>query len=382
MKHLHFIFIIAICVIGFSCKEKPIEALEVIRTYTSMEVPARSLIDGVGFVKLETTADNLIGNISKILFTDSLIIIVDKDVSRTIQVFDKKGKYLHKIGNFGKGPTEYGLICDVTLSYDKSNIHILCYRRLLTYDLNGKFISSQKTKSTIHLIEYIDKNKFATFNYAGLFYTKEGSYLNLLEVVDTDFKNKIYSGVKSSFGPNDFAMAYQFPLVNVEGKVYILPDLSDTIYQITDEKVIPRYYIKTERPKPNSKEIINSAKKGELGMVEKFNGGFYHIGNIVIIPIMSASKPLYFYNTKSKKTYSYDGYKLIVSHPLLLFTNTLKTQYKSALVTVASPFDILSYKDQFYKSYDKKMIDSLLENMTEDDNPVLLFYHVNKNEPQ
>lgn len=381
MKHFQYIFLIIAFMSFFSCKEKPTEKLEIIRTYTSREVHARSLIDKVDFVKLETKKGNLIGEVSKLLFTDSLIIVIDKTISKSIYVFSINGQFIRKIGALGQGPAEYNYISDVILSYDKTKLHVLARHKLVTYNLNGTFLRSQNTKLLYHLIENIDKKKFAMVNILGILESEKSKKNNLLQIVDKEFDSVIYSDVESSYQPGGILMGYATPLINVNGKVFLLPNLSDTIFQVTDEKVIPRYYIKTKKKKPGSNELINSAKRGEFVMEDKFNGGFYHIGNNVIIPIMSSSKPLVFYNTKSKKTYSYDSYKLNEDHPLLVFTNTLKTQYKSSLVTVVTPGRLIARKDLFYKCYDKKMIDRLFKNMTEDDNPVLLFYHVNKIEP-
>lgn len=382
MKYAQFIFLLFLCSYCSSCNEKAVDELEIIRTYSSIDVPAKALIDSVSFVKLETREGNLIGEVSKLLFTDSMIIIIDKAISKSIYVFSTNGHFIRKIGTFGQGPTEYNYICDVILSYDKTKLHVLSRRKLITYNLNGTFISNQDTKSLYHLIENIDDKTFALVNMLGVFESKKSKKNNLLQIVDNNFNNIIYSGVESSFRPGGILMGYADPLINVNGKVFLLPNLSDTIFEVSNKEVFPRYFIKAEKQKPNSSEIIQSAKNGNMSLGSRFNGGFYHIDDYIIIDMIFSPRPLVFYNTKTKKTYSFDVYKIKDTHPLLAFANTLKTQYKSSLVTVASTADILSSKDGFYKSYDKKMIDSLLENMTEDDNPVLLFYHVNNKEPR
>lgn len=381
MKCIHVLLIVLICLVTFSCNEKPAEKLETIRIYGTKEVPAKELIDKVDFVKLETTADNIIGSVSKILFTDSLIIIVDKGISKAVFVFDKKGHYLRKIGNLGGGPTEYSSIVDATLSFDKTKIHILSVCKVLTYEFNGKFIEAQKLKNIAHCLECIDKNTFAIFNVFAAFYSNDKNR-HMLEVVNNNFDKIIYKGIKPHYNENDVVMAYANPLINVRGKVFALPELSDTIFLVNNQEVTPRYYIESEKPKLSSNELVSSAKKGSMKLNPGFNGGFYHIDDYIIIAKIFSSTPLIFYNTKTKNTYSYDAYKLKDTHALLAFTNTLKTQYKSSLVTVAPTSDLISMKDGFYKCYDKKMIDRLFENMTEDDNPVLLFYNVNKNGPK
>lgn len=82
-------------------------------------LPFDSLMTKVSYVKLETTGDNLIGEISQLLFVDDKIIVVDVWKSKIITVYDMKGHYLYKIGSQGQGPQEYAFFTHVSLTPDK-----------------------------------------------------------------------------------------------------------------------------------------------------------------------------------------------------------------------------------------------------------------------
>ncbi len=61
----------------------------------------------IDYIRLETIEKNVIGQISKILFADSTIIIVNKRMAKAIFMFDFQGNFISKIKKIGKGPSEY-----------------------------------------------------------------------------------------------------------------------------------------------------------------------------------------------------------------------------------------------------------------------------------
>ena len=139
-------------------------------------------VDSVKFIKLETTDENLIKDISKILFIDDEIVVVDK-MGGKIFVFDKNGNYTRKIANRGRGPGEYLSITSCNYDSDRQIFSIYddnsC--KLLLYYRNGEFIkeSSIVTENgaaiddviNLHTGNYLCYNSITTRevgNYSGL----------------------------------------------------------------------------------------------------------------------------------------------------------------------------------------------------------------------
>lgn len=60
-------------------------------------------VDSYKTLPLETTKDNLIGNINKVQIIDTCIYVLDKEQA-TIFVFNTEGKYLNKICRQGRSP--------------------------------------------------------------------------------------------------------------------------------------------------------------------------------------------------------------------------------------------------------------------------------------
>jgi hypothetical protein len=80
---------------------------------------------------LETNSDFIIGSINKIVKTNNLYYLLDKQ-TKTIFIYDKTGISVKKISNTGQGPNEYIYIEDffytfaglVRVSYIKNNTRV------------------------------------------------------------------------------------------------------------------------------------------------------------------------------------------------------------------------------------------------------------------
>ena len=123
-------------------------------------LPFDSLMNKVNYVKLETTGDNLIGDITQLLFVDDKIIIVDAGQSKTITVYNEKGHYLYKIGAFGQGPMEYGALNHVAFTPGKEMLVITDLKsgRLKYYSIDGRYVKSVKLPYWFSRCEFITDN--------------------------------------------------------------------------------------------------------------------------------------------------------------------------------------------------------------------------------
>src|SRR5690606_26101942 len=66
------------------------------------------------YIPLETSANSMIGNISRLCYFRDQFFILDKK-GNSILIFDKKGKFLDKIEAIGKGPGEYISLMDFAI---------------------------------------------------------------------------------------------------------------------------------------------------------------------------------------------------------------------------------------------------------------------------
>lgn len=97
-----------------------------------------------GYIPLETTDESLVGNISKLLYENGKLIVVDKGNNK-ILVFDAAtGKFLNCVGHQGRGPKEFISLRDVVVADGK--LYVLDMGKILTYKLSGEFVGETRYK--------------------------------------------------------------------------------------------------------------------------------------------------------------------------------------------------------------------------------------------
>ena len=122
-------------IVGCSEKEKYVlnslksnDSLLVINVDGNQEVMMKKYSDFFSCVHpiiLDSTSQALIGPISKMDVVDSLLIVLDVGIAKSIFVFNRKGKFIRKIGSFGRGPGEYLGVCDFTFDAVHKNLLLL-----------------------------------------------------------------------------------------------------------------------------------------------------------------------------------------------------------------------------------------------------------------
>ena len=86
---------------------------------SNMNLKMSDVVDSICYVSLETDTVCLVGQIDKLIPMDTAFIVVDKDIARSIYVFNREGRFIRKIGKSGPGPEEYLGIEDVCLDQEK-----------------------------------------------------------------------------------------------------------------------------------------------------------------------------------------------------------------------------------------------------------------------
>lgn len=136
----------------FSCQEKKnsdisednIERVSFYENY-SEKLPLSFFVDTIELIPLETNHENMIGEITRLIFYDDKYYVRSTNGMQNgkLFVFDKTGNYLRKIGKKGGGPGEYLEFKDFTITHD-GKVVLADYQRLLTYDSKGEFLYSTK----------------------------------------------------------------------------------------------------------------------------------------------------------------------------------------------------------------------------------------------
>ena len=143
-------------------------------------IDIQSFFDHASIFCLEETEKSRIGQIDKVVIQDSLLFVLDWQISRAVFVFDARdGRFICRIGNFGHGRGEYTELYDFAIDRERHLIHLLCERkRILTYDFSGRFIEQKTIGLLAWKIEYRDDKFYLSCYEPGI---------GGLIVTDTDF---------------------------------------------------------------------------------------------------------------------------------------------------------------------------------------------------
>jgi hypothetical protein len=98
----------------------------------------------VEYIKLETTSKSYITKITKLIVSDSILLVrspyTDSD---RLLMFKLDGSFIKEIGSYGRGPGEYHSVLDFTVNKKEKLIYILdSMGKFLVYDYSGRYIKS------------------------------------------------------------------------------------------------------------------------------------------------------------------------------------------------------------------------------------------------
>lgn len=343
-------------------------------------LPYDSLMVEINYVKLETTGDNLIGEISQLLFVDDKIIVVDVWKSKIITVYDMKGHYLYKIGSQGQGPQEYAFFTHVSLTPDKKMLVItdMGSTSLKYYSIDGQFIKSIKCPYWFTTSEFVTDNLIAGFTDGGNVISDENEDYKPLLVV-TDLLGNVSSSAFQSYYRKEYTSSIIEPIRKFEDRVLYNNPNTDSIYLLTSNSIELAYHLNIKGAKPMiiNEDITNDLLREHRRNNPFFNGDFIELKDGAIFHIFESGFPGYrfaIYSNAKQRSFSCNG---IHYNPFFHFFDAPKARYGDNTVVVdARPDIILVHKDELYRLGKKEEIDELYQDLTEDSNPVLFFYEL------
>ena len=340
------------------------------------DTPLDSIIAKIEYVKLHSREDHPVGAIDNLMITPDHIVVADYNLSKSIFVFDRQGQIQTVISRLGRGPQEYLSISDVILTPDQKRIAVLDNhgKKILYYDLAGNFLFHKVTPFYGWNIKYLDEENMLVVTY-GLGADDPGlaSYphnRDLLYCVDTMMR------IRKSFMPNQFSRefrAYCTPKVKQfnNNRVYATHVYSDTVYQVTPEEMIPRYRIDLS-PVDGIANFWEGLTPEKDKTIDKpfFTGNFLENDGFTIFQPFGEI-PWVLFSKETGKCY-YLGNSS--STGLGLYMGSVDFAYKDRFITVVPAYQLCGIggprKDRRYQ----KLAKEIEAGLTEDDDPVLLFY--------
>lgn len=381
-------FLVIFCSCGISGQKIGVDTsllqeIKIDPSDSSLMLSSDSLYDKIDFIKLETSEECIVGDISQLFFLDTLMIVVDNQSTKSIFFFDMMGNYKYKIYKLGNGPGEYTSIWNVCLTPDNKQLVIYdnLQHRVLFYSINGEYVKTEKQPFMLDYFVYM-KSGYKAFNVDGMFDDKLGKEKNKSLIVSTS-DNKLVYGFWDCIYRSDFTYSKNRILRNFGDQTFFSPNISDTIYELTDESILAKYHINLgDFGIPEIRKISDKEFSKLLDSHFFFNGDFVELENFTYLNIMTRfGYPGAVYSHKAKKTFLQSGFG---KHPLFIFLNNqvpvARFDDNSIVIQVPS-YNVLSLKNRLcddnleYKSE----LDLIYQNMNENSNPVLFIYRLNKN---
>jgi hypothetical protein len=334
-----------------------------------------SLVNEIKLIPLETTDESLLDNIYKVLVTDSAIYIKDDFKGGGIVIFDGKGKFIRRIPN-GQGPGELTRLYDI--AYDIENNELIAYQHsfLLFFTPSGQFIRQKRLPFGFYNFTIIpDGYVFKTLDRQGNGHLGKLEDYTLL-ITDKNFKLK---SVALPLLPNKINYGGYNYLYNNNHAIKVTQKFTDTIYQYTSEvnQLKAKYVLDYNKKKLPKRYLQGSFDDFETTVRQ--NDYYFYIGEY----LETTSHNIFFLNNwytknqlvvyRDKKTGNLRGgtnadYNMYEIPPMAFPISASDNYFISSYLP--STNDSILSTSSMIPDEDKLKI----KNLTEDDNPVLVFY--------
>lgn len=357
-----------------------------------IEVPLEQIGDD-NFIKnaeyIFLDQEYLIGKIGRILFFENVIYIHDEMTDRLI-AFSRKGKYLFKIDEKGKGPMEYLKLTDFTI--DKDGKLILIYdsygHKLLKFSIDEhKFVGEQTID--FHPTAFAwNENSLFFYNPYTINYPREDKYHYSLIVMSDKLKSeKRYFKISDNLGsfmsdPNSKGFFY--------GKgLYFQNRFENVVYSLTKDSIYPYCEINFQNNEDFNFALDDAISKGTRD-TERYNQcasdirDFCENENLITFNYKRNRKLYSVIFSKQKNEIVYHSFTHAITSlslnsgniPVFIFPSNVNENYFISEL----PFELLNLllnNKKFIESMEEKITDKELinkfKNFNENSNPVLVF---------
>jgi hypothetical protein len=350
----------------------------------------KDLTDGTfSIIPLEATDDCLISQIDKIEIKNNRIYVMDK-LAQSVYVFDMAGKYLNKIYKHGQGPGEYVNLSYMTVTDSSVIIVDHLAERYLEYSLPSlNYIRGKRLFDKIWITElfYLNGIIYYINNWSN---SAAGKFRLFSMKYNADNFEKYLPFEEE---PMSLGLSGQnYAISGNEAAVIYSGD--DNIYRIRDGKVFPEYEVqfkdkKVEYSSGKVENIFRDNPPGRVIGIKSINESdkylFIHIrlttkkntpvgpgnyGNYICIHNKSDHSTVIYPDITAYNS-MFDDAQIAINRIInnqIIFWNEAHI-----LLNVLYSKENLARQIFKNKAYEERL-KSVMENLTDDDNPVLFIF--------
>lgn len=344
--------------------------------------------EDVRFVRLETNQNCLIGHIDRVLFSDSLIFIVDGRITKAIYIFDQNGLFKNKIANRGKGPAEYLDIQDVEINQKRKEIGVLdgYGMKINFFNFEGEFVRTVSTEPVIFYsfasldsLNYIlDKGRFSD--------NCRKPSLSNARLLCSDLKNIASIGINIEKGQDQLHRTTARQFWKFDSGIYFNKPFHDTIYRVTNDTIYADYYLDFDGlniPYDKKLKLTDHDFKEVDAKYAYLNGDFIDLECFLYMYLFYPEFGMHtIYCKESQRVIS--GADFVSYNPIFSLIRTPVGAYGNNTIVVALEanfvlgfrWEACPVKDKY--PHLKNQFEELVSGLKRDDNPTLAFYTFKK----
>ena len=136
--------------------DSALPVLDLTKDYPKMELDINDIAEAE-YIPLETTDESVIALGAFLNISDKYIIMADP--LGPVFIFDRKGKFIRAINNYGQGPEEHNVIIGLTVDFQKEEYYISQHAQIKVYDFSGKWQRSLKVPEGVSYTEFFNYNE-------------------------------------------------------------------------------------------------------------------------------------------------------------------------------------------------------------------------------
>ncbi len=341
-----------------------------------------SILSEFFVLKLETPQGVFLGSIQKVVFSRNRIFISDTKMMNSVFIFDQFGQYINHLEGGFKGPGEFINPKSITVDFEKDELYVLDdkLQKIIHFNSMGQFIDEFKFIYTSCDISKIEDGIFA-YNSG---YPQIDNNVNSNDLLYSSNNGKI---LKKFLPLRNWRKASFFNKENAfteyQDTTWYSPVYNDTIYYLKRTGPIPVYRIYM------GNKFINDEIAGKInlddpsreyihavGTFQKTKGTIYFSYSVRERESgRSVSRHLFFdlhsFNVKSSEFFASHGISTGLFQPPIA---TNGEYFVSAIEAFDAKRAIEWRINQGIELTEERM--ELFLNLSESDNPLLMFYKV------
>ena len=204
------------------------------------------IVKDVEYVKLETQDTILVGDINQLKRTEKFVFIYSRRQNH-VMMFDTAGKFIRKIGRVGQGPGEIANIHCFTVSDSLVFIYPFGHNgSLIGYDMrDNRFVKRISLKRPAFHSNMIDVMGDCLVYYPGTVYLPNNEKTFITACVVNGKGETLMEQIPylpAEVGKSEMNLSSDASWI-YQGRSNVYSQINDTIYGITCDSIYPRYHL-------------------------------------------------------------------------------------------------------------------------------------------